>query len=283
MKTISNKLNTNLMIIFGFLFIIILVNSEKLYQFNQLVSQLTIVTKFFNYPNEFPISPQLSFRLIGSNIIYDTGFGCKRIDQGRSYVDEDINISFCFFSRSVMYSGFGGVIYFSYGSSYSMNVKYSMFFNGVCSQHGGAIHFYSHKSCLRMICANSCSASFAYHLAYLSASQVNHVEYLSVSNCSHDTTGDFSLFLFNGDQRVDNSNSSMNNACSNSGIRVFESSSFKSSHNTFSNNKVSSYICICFYSTSGTISMSYDNIAYNNSPPNGVVTVYGEGSIQMMY
>ena len=65
-----------------------------------------------------------------------------------------------------------------------------------------------------MICANSCSCgvSFVGHFAYLSASQVNQVEYLSVSNCSHTTSGYYSIRLDNGNQRVDNTNSSMNNA-----------------------------------------------------------------------
>ena len=89
-----------------------------------------------------------------------------------------------------------------------------MFYNCVCSQNGGAINFASSNSCLRMIYANSCSCgvgSFG-HFTYLSASRMNQVEYLSVSNCSHTTSGYSSIDVFNGDQRVDNTNSSMNNA-----------------------------------------------------------------------
>jgi len=62
-----------------------------------------------------------------------------------------------------------------------------------------------------MICANSCSAS-GKHFAYHQASQVNQVEYLSVSNCSHTTSGYDPICLVYGYQRVDNTNSSMNNA-----------------------------------------------------------------------
>jgi len=85
-----------------------------------------------------------------------------------------------------------------------------------------------------------------------------------------------------GYQRVDNTNSSMNNAIQGSGIVISSPSSFTSSHCTFSNNKASNSICIYLYSTSGTISMSY--VIQNNSPiSNGVVIVNGAGSRKMMY
>jgi len=163
-------------------------------------------------PKNYPIVPLLSFRLNDNEIICNVGLGCESesIDQGRSYVDKNINISNCFFSRSSSYSGNGGVIYVS-ASSCSMNVNYSIFYNCVCSIQGGAIYFISSNSCLRMICANSCSGSSC-HFSYLQASQVNQVEYLSVSNCSHSTSGYHSICLESGNQRVDNTNSSMNNA-----------------------------------------------------------------------
>ena len=143
-----------------------------------------------------------------------------------------------------------------------MNVNYSMFYNCVCSNYGGAIYFSSSNSSLSMICANSCScgASYVGHFAYLYASQMNHVEYLSVSNCSHTTSGYCPIYLESGDQRVDNTNSSINNAYRYSGILIYSPSSFTSSHCTFSNNKVSHSICIWFSSSSGTITKSYANI-----------------------
>jgi len=220
-----------------------------------------------------------------NEIICNVDLGCENesIDQGRSYVDKNINIANCFFSRSSSYSGKGGVIYVN-GGTYSMNVNYSMFYNCVCSNWGGAIFFSSSNSYLRMICANSCScgASSYNHFANLVASQVNQVEYLSVSNCSHTTSGFESIRLSSGNQRVDNTNSSLNNAIAYSGIDIYSPSSFTSSHCTFSNNKVSQSICIYFYSTSG--SMSYANIVHNNSPSGyGVVCVNGAVSRKMMY
>jgi len=283
-KTFTNKILTISSIIFVLLFLLNIDNFEKLYKRKQQLSLLKEVAKFLINPQNYPIVPLLSFRLNDNEIICNVGLGCENesIDQGRSYVDKSINISNCFFSRSSSYSGYGGVIYVTV-SSFSMNVNYSIFYNCVCSSYGGAIFFSSSNSYLRMICANSCSAPWG-HFAYLSASRVNQVEYLSVSNCSHTTSGYYSIRLVNGNQRVDNTNSSMNNAEYVSGIFISSPSSFTSSHCTFSNNKVSNCICINFISTSGTISMSYANIVHNNSPTSrGVVYVEGAGSRKMMY
>ena len=220
--------------------------------------------------------------------ILGVGFGCENenMDQGRSYIDKNVDISDCFFSRSLEYSGDGGVIYVSV-SSYSMSVNYSMFYNCVCSSKGGAIYFSSANSYLRMICANRCScgaSSYGGNFAYISVSQVNHLEYLSVSYCSHTTSGSYSIRIQSGNQRFDNTNNSMNSAYQISGIHVYESSSFTSSHCTFSNNNVSYNMCITFHSTSGTISMVFANIVHNNSPSgHGIVTVDGAGLKKMMY
>jgi len=136
-------------------------NFEKLYKRKQQLSLLKEVAKFLKNPKNYPIVPLLW--LNDNEIICNVGLGCEceSIDQGRSYVDKNINISNCFFSRYSSYSGDGGVIYVNVGS-YSMNVNYSMFYNCVCSSYGGAIYFYSSNSYLRMICANSCSCGDSY-------------------------------------------------------------------------------------------------------------------------
>ena len=229
----------------------------------------------------------LPFWLNNDDIILSVSLGCENesVSEGRSYFEANIDISHCFFSRSLEFSGIGGVIYIS-ASSYSMNVNYSMFYNCVCSSSGGAIYFKSSNSYLRMICANrcSCGTNCAGHFAYLRASLVNKVEYLSVSNCSHTTSGSYPIYLRSGNQRVDNTNSSMNNAVFVSGIYIYSSSSFTSSHCTFSNNKVSQNICIWIQSSSDTVSISYSNIVHNNSPSSrGVIYVAGGVSTKLMY
>jgi len=277
----TNKIITISSIIFVLLFLINIDYFENLYEPKQHLLLLKEVAKFLKNPINYPIVPLLW--LNDNETICNIGLGCdnESIGQGRSYVDKNIDISHCFFTRSSSYTGSGGVIYVD-GGSYSMSINYSIFYNCVCSSYGGTLYFSSSNSSLRMICANSCSASNG-HFAYLQASQVNQVEYLSLSNCSHTTSGYYSIRLYTGDQRVDNTNSSMNNAIQVSGIFSQSPFSFTTSHCTFSNNKVSNGICIFFSSSSGTISMSYANIVHNNSPSIGVVYVREAGSRKMMY
>ena len=264
-------------IIIGLLLIII-ANFKNLFELKQHI--ITTINKFPKNSSKVPL-----LWLNGNGIIWDVGLGCESesIDQGRSYIDKNINISLCFFARYSKISGDGGIIRV-YGGSYSMNINYSMFYNCVSSS-AGAIYFSSSNSYLRMICANrcSCDAQASYHFAYIFVSLVNQVEYLSVSNCSHTSSGYTSFCLRFGNQRVDNTNSSMNNAIKTSGIWIYLPSSFTSIHCTFSNNMISSRICIYLYSDSGTVSMSYANIVHNNSPYDGVVFIQGEGSKKMMY
>ena len=265
--------------------LVIIINIKNFENLDEPKKRIDVIyneDKFWKFAKKTSIVPQFSLWLKDDEIIWDAGVGCESesIDQGRSYVDKNINISLCFFSRYSSYSGSGGVIYV-FGVSYSMNVNNSMFYNCLAN-NGGAIYFESTNACLRMICSNSCSASWS-HFSYLVASQLNQLEYLSVSNCSHSTSGYYSIRLYTGNQIVDNTNSSMNNALQTSGIYISSPSSLSSSHCTFSNNKVSHSICIEFSSTSGTISMSYANYVHNNSPFNGVVFVNGAGLRMMMY
>jgi len=212
-------------------------------------------------------------------ILRFVGLGCinESIDQGRFYYQKEINISMCSFSMSSVFSGNGAVIYVS-GGTFSIDISYSMFYNCACSQSGGSIYFSSSNSNLRMICANSCAcgASYGGHFSYLVASQTNQMEYISVAFCSHSTSGYHSVYLKTGYQRVDNTNSSMNNAYLGSGICIESPSSFLSTHCTLSNNIVSYSICIDFYSNSGTLSSA--NIVHNNSPSRGVIYISGGSS-----
>jgi len=283
-KAFTNKIITISSIIIGILFFINITDLEKLYKRKQHISQLKQVAKFLKNTQNYPIVPLLW--LNDNDIIYDAGLGCENesIDQERSYVDININISNCFFKRYSVYSGWGGIIYVDDGS-YSMNVNFSMFYRCACSSQGGAISFSSTNSYLRMICAYrcSCGASYGGHFANIYASQINQFEYLSVSSCSDASYGYYSIFTGKGDQRVDNTNSSMNNAKEGSGIRTWYPYSFTSSYCTFSNNKASHSICIYFSSSPETISMLYANIVHNNSPSNGVVYTNGVGPKKMMY
>jgi len=245
------------------------------------ISVLDTFTKFFDKMKFTPFVHNIKH----NNIVLSVAYGCQfeNVSQGRSYYRNKVNVSDCFFSRSSQYSGKGGVIYVDEGF-FSMNIEYSMFYFCCCSEDGGAIYFYSQVSNLRMICAHMCSCGLfgRYNFAYLRASHVNQMEYQSISYCSYILIGTFSIIFIDGNQRFVNTNSSMNKGyeC----IIAFAAPfSYSSLHCTFSNNLVSNSNCILFYSESGTISMSFANIVHNNSPHDGVVTVGGEGSRNMMY
>ena len=233
-------------------------------------------------------SHQFKSILLYNRFIICDGFGCENenIEHGRSYENDNILISHCFFSRSSVYSGEGGVIYVFGGLAYSMRMDYTMLYNCACSSNGGAIFFYSNSSYMGMICANSCScgAQDSGHFAYIVCINGNEVEYLSVSNCWNNSYGFGPICLNSGNIRVDNMNSSMNQACQISGISVSYPSAFSSSHCTFSNNKVMEAICLAFFSFSGILPISYANIVNNNSPLEyGVVTCKSTGSRKMMF
>jgi len=217
--------------------------------------------------------------------------GCvsPHISQGRSYDDYlsaiyAISISDCFFSRSSMINGDGGVIRILRSSiNCSMSVSYSMFYNCLCSQKGGAIHFItSGNYSLKMICANRCTTSNYYgQFAYFEVPNENQIEYLSASSCSNTTTGYSALYLKNGNQCLVNSNISMNSANAYGVIASNYPLCFICSYCTVSNNNVSNKICMYFLSNNGTI--SYANIVQNNSPNgNGVLFFYG-GSSDFQY
>ena len=243
------------------------------------IDKKTFISKLWKREN----SQHRILQQLFKDFLVGGGYNCNNesIEQGRSYSNIGIDISDCFFSRSQQYSGYGSVIYVKI-ETLSMDILFSVFFNCSCSEKGGVIWFFASNSCLKMICANKCSAS-SYHFANLCSSNKNQVEYLSMSNCSHSTSGSYSFNLESGKQSVDNTNISMNNAYQVSGIWVYNPSSFTSSHCTFSNNEVFKRICVRFYSTSGSVSMSFANIVHNNSPGDGVVYVHGTDTKNLMY
>jgi len=245
-----------------------------------LVLLLLIILEYYQVKQYGFGNSEIEKTLKTQSVLFGVSSGCvsESIAQGRSYESCNIDISYCFFTRSVTYSGSGGVIYVN-GGSYSMNTLNSMFCNCSCSSEGGAIYFKSVNSNLKMICANRCSATTS-HFAFASGTNQNHVEYLSSCYCSYQTSGDSSLILYFGNQIIDKTNNSLNNAWQVSGICPSSGSSFTSSYCLFSNNKVSDWICIYFACATGT--MSYSIIVHNDSPLRGGI-VYGSGTFYMNF
>jgi len=277
-KQISSILNEVINMFVITLLVLKLGNCEN--TTNEIMNTLTKIGIKAKNPSNVPISS-----LWLNHILWRVGLGCvnESIEQGRSYYNMNINISNCFFSRFSLYIWDGGVIYATQLSR-SMYVNNSMFYN--CSaRSGGAIFYYGCPiSFLRMICANRCFASSWCHFALTKTEFMSHMEFLSVSHGSDEFTVQSTILIKNGDQRVDNTNCSMNNANYISGIDINSPTIFTSSHCTYSNNKASGFKCISCFSSYGSILISYANIVHNNSPSEyGVVYTSGNTLKTMMH
>jgi len=103
----------------------------------QPISELKTISNF-----NIKVIDSRFVHLLNNGIIWYVGFGCEseNLDKGRSYVNVEIFISDCFFSRYSLFSDKGGVIYVDNFIS-SMNIYCSMFYNCASSNRGGAICF----------------------------------------------------------------------------------------------------------------------------------------------
>lgn len=200
-----------------------------------------------------------------------------------SYENQNIDITGCFFTRFYKFSVYSGVIYIN-GGSFFMNISYSMFHNCKNENKGGAIYFASENSTLKMISADSCFCHYGWygHFAFISAKQISNIDFLSISRCSTTTQGFCSIYFQSGHQVFKNSNSTMNNAETFSGVRISSPISFLSSHSCFIKNNVSDSICVGFFSSS--LTMSFTSFIENNSPSRlGVIYFNGDGSPIFMH
>jgi len=180
-------------------------------------------------------------------------------DYFRSYTDSAVNVSNCIFSRTVYYSGNGGIIYNTVSSN-TMIISYSVFYNCSSTSDGGAIYVNTKNNTLKMVCAHRCNAS-RYHFAYLKTLSINDIDYLSFSKCSYGTTGFIVTFIIEGVQNYYNSNCSLNMAMQTCGI-AFNNPTFLSSFFcTFSENIGTSSRVILFGLGKGQF--SYANIINN--------------------
>jgi len=271
-QDIQNKTHWTIMIL-----IYILIYSNTLLKKNDFLTINGVLKeKMSRIVNSLEIKNKKSLICVGLDSL--------SLNQARLHFEIDFSVSHCTFFRSTQYSGEGGVIYV-FGGSYAMNISYSMFFYCSCNSHGGAICFSSTNSSIKYICASKCycraADNYYGQFAFITATISINVEYLSLSNCSYTFSGEAPLRIDKGNQRVDNTNSSMNYAFEVSGIGIWCPSSLASSYCTYSNNKVSNGFCVYLYTNFGTI--SYTNIVHNNSPVGGVVVNDGGGSPKFYY
>ena len=178
----------------------------------------------------------------------------------------------CFFYRTNMYSGQGGVIYCK-NLIINMKIIESTFFQCSSTLSGGAIFFdcrsVGTNSELKKICANTCYTgnNYEYQFASLWTHTLsnNYVTYVSIINCSYKTDSSDSIHLYSGNQICKNFNSSKNFNKADSSFYVAIPNTFLGSFCTIIDNYVTQYICIMLNHHENNI-FSYSNIVNNNSP-----------------
>lgn len=202
-------------------------------------------------------------------LIRSSGCTNEKIDKGRSYELVKVDISNCFFERTMSYDSRGGVIYVSENT---LSVIDSMFLSCSSSNEGGAIFASSElATVLSRICAFQCNSQSG-HFAFIGTKSVS-MDFVSLSSCSMYSNQHYSIHLNGGSQKIDFLNSSQNHAYQGAGFGLAGATSFKCSFCTFSNNYVSYSSSLLLHMNSGNV--SYCNLIHNNSPAEAVIQVSG--------
>ena len=204
----------------------------------------------------------------------------QNIQQGRSYLSCNIIANNCYFSRTLIYDGVGGIILVE-EDGFSMTITLCVFYNCRCTSEGGAIVFGSSNSNIKNVCASLCFAQEYYHFGNFECANKNDIEFLTISKCSTSTLGNSVLLLSSGNQKITTSNFSLNQALTESALVVSLPTSFQSSHCTFSNNKVSGSTCIRLVKNTGSI--LFANFVHNNSPSQGNIYVFSNGKYSLNF
>jgi len=215
-------------------------------------------------------------KFYNENRIYFLFSSCENedINEGRSYDNSEASINMCFFSRSLVMNGNGGVIYVD-RKEYIMKIMKTIFNNCKSSEIGGAIYFDSCMCFINMTCAYGCQAECS-HWAFFCVKEELGIYYLSIASCSPFLLGKESVSIHNNTKNVKNTNSSMNNAGTSSGFLAKPTDLMTFMLCTFSNNNCSHGICLCI--DQGKCQYLSSNIIDINSPSKGVFVVLNGGT-----
>ena len=190
----------------------------------------------------------------------------------------NIEINNCYFERTSMLQGNGGVIYCS-EISCNLILKNSIFFYCFSLKFGGAIYFFCNfpntKVEIINVCGNLCFSEiyqFGYFLVQNNILSLNSINFLSISNCNNKQIGYSTFTLQYGNISFNNLNSSNNFNILNTGFDIHHSKLLNIIFCTIFNNNVKSYDCIRLEGGFNN-SILYSNIIKNNSPRSfGVVS-----------
>jgi len=197
--------------------------------------------------------------------------GClnMNISQGRSYVNSDVDISFCIFGRLSSFEGDGGVISIV-GKTFFLYASYTSFSKCSSSGRGGAIFFDSESQIMRYICSNQCYSKNGQFGSFCTNSS-NQIEYLSMARNLE--SGSYGILQQNGKPTSINCNYSMNSGLNYVGSFIFTdeyySNNYKNCYSTYVNNMAKDSCVLGVQS--GRYLIQYVNFVHNISPMGGVI------------
>ena len=194
-----------------------------------------------------------------------------------------IFISNCYFTRSIFFSGNGGIIYIN-ELNINLIVEFSIFFKCSCTGGGGSIYYFCQLTYssiyLTKICANEClcgsgnSGAFSLMLVNNDINNNISISYLSISKCANNGLGWRSIYSQYGNQNFNFINSSNNNCYSTSGIIYAHPKKLISKFSSFKYNNSNKDIILDLNGGSNNLNLLFLNIISNNSPNgNGIIHV----------
>lgn len=193
------------------------------------------------------------------------------INSGRSYTDPSgvLDISDCSFSRYLVFSSSGGILYVS-DKDCNLTVNDCMFYSCRVGHQGGAIFFKSPstgecrmRKCCAFLCKCGENLNGQFHYSWISSNNQNVFEMVSYTQCPNNNLGYDSVFLYYGNQKVQGINSSYNSAYSRTGFYTCVPSSTYFFHCTFVANKASHDCCYSIGTKNFDHLLSYSNFVSN--------------------
>jgi len=179
----------------------------------------------------------------------------QNLDSNNRYIENDfVQISDCFFSRSIDYIGSGGIIFVDVREM-DLNILKTVFNNCSSTIKAGAIFFQSSNSYIDKVCAYQCSSMKCF-FSYIRSNIESTNKYVSISACSYKPEGSDPIDLQDGIQRISYTNISNNYAKGTSGLSIYYSQELSIYFCHFENNNSSHGECIKLYSQSGLISQT---------------------------
>jgi len=186
---------------------------------------------------------------------------------GRSYdqVSGLVNIQYCYFSRTEVQNGNGGVVYL-YNTNSQLQIYDSGFYNCSSLQRGGAVYSYiSGYSNIERVCGYRCKSGvdgYANFIEIMSSNNIN-MRMTSCFKSSYFYTSYMSIYFSTGNQVIQSVNISESKNKYASTMSSWKASSLDCSNCHFVNNYASEHISIWLDGGKGTQVFSNNNFINN--------------------